>query len=295
MKQYLNLLSDVLSNGVRQSNRTGIDTLTIPGAMLKFDMSKGFPAMTTKRLAWKQVVGELIGFMRGTTNASDFRALGCTIWDANANQNQQWLDNPNRIGEDDLGCIYGSMWRCWPNANWNEYQLDDRPSQVDQLANALDQVRNNPESRRIIVTAWNPSELDKMALPPCHLLFQLLPHKSTKKLHMVMYQRSCDMFLGVPFNIASYALLLHIISALTDYTPGTLTMMLADVHIYINHLEQVAEQLDRQPSTLPELQMCLPIQTNERTLDNFLDSICPDDFTLINYVPQAAIKAPMAV
>jgi thymidylate synthase len=287
MKQYLDLLSQVRNEGIRQCNRTGIDTLTIPGAMLKFDMAKGFPAMTTKKLAWKAVVGELIGFLRGTDNASDFRALGCNIWDANANQNQQWLDNPNRKEQDDLGRIYGVQWRQWATIG--------QQNSIDQLQNAINQVRTNPDSRRIIVTAWNPAELDQMALPPCHLLFQLLPHQSTRKLHMVMYQRSCDMFLGVPFNIASYALLLHILSALTNYEPGTLTMMLADVHIYINHLEQVDEQLSRTATQLPSLDMCLPPNRANMSVDEFLNYICPDDFTLLNYYPQAAIKAPMAV
>ena len=287
MNQYLDLLAEVRHHGIKQNNRTGIPTYTIPGAMLKFDMADGFPAMTTKRLAWGQVKAELFGFLKGTTNASDFRDLGCTIWDQNANENRDWLNNPNRKGLDDLGRIYGAQWREWRNTETSVY--------IDQLENAINTVRNNPESRRIIVTAWNPAELDQMALPPCHLMFQLLPHVSTRKLHMVMYQRSCDMFLGIPFNIASYALLLHILSDLTGYEAGTLTMMLADVHIYQNHLDQVDEQLSRTPTKLPVLVMDTYKLPEFCTIDDYLENVSPKDFELVDYNPQSAIKAPMAV
>lgn len=299
MKQYLNLMRDVLENGTWQENRTGIRCITLPGAMLKFDMADGFPAVTTKKLAFKSVVGELIGFLRGETNVKAFQELGCKVWDGNATADY-WLKNPNREGEGDLGCIYGSMWRSWPDANWSEYQLVNRSSHFDQVAKALHEVRFNPTSRRIIVTAWNPTELDKMALPPCHLMFQLIPHVSTGKLHMVMYQRSCDLFLGIPFNIASYATLLHLFAAWTGYTPGTLTMMLADVHIYENHLDQVREQLSREPLPLPKLAIdglsdTEPEELKKASLEQLLASLEPDDFMLFDYEHHPAIKAEMAV
>jgi len=182
MRQYLDLLQNILHTGERQSNRTGIDTLTLPGAMLKFDLRNGFPAMTTKKLAFGQVKGELIGFLHGCTSAEDFRDLGCTIWDANANENQVWLNNPERKGVDDLGPIYGSQWR-----EWCAWDCD-----VDQVANALKAVREIPESRRIIVTAWNPGEIDKMALPPCPLnvsTFATCQHQSFAYDHVPAFVR----------------------------------------------------------------------------------------------------------
>lgn len=301
MKNYQELLQLILDTGVRQSNRTGIDTLTLPGAMLKFDLREGFPAVTTKKLAFDAVKGELIGFLRGATSAADFRALGCNVWNKNANENAAWLDNDHRSGEDDLGRIYSAQWRNWrPHNGESVYE-------IDQIAVALHTLRTNPESRRIIVNAWNPAELDQAALPPCHVLFQLLPHVDSKVLHMTMYQRSCDMFLGVPFNIASYALLLSMFAAWSGYTPGTLTMFLADAHIYVNHLEQVQEQLARKPLPLPRLKMDI-LGTNIGTgidfetyfcsdvpLQQLLDDLDPEDIWLHGYLSHPAIKAPMAV
>lgn len=300
MKQYLALLKEVLHTGQREPNRTGIDTLTIPGAMLKFDMRDGFPAVTTKQLAFKQVVGELIGFLRGHDSAADFRALGCKVWDQNANENAAWLKNPRRNGVDDLGRIYGTQWR--------DFRYENSESglviSIDQIATALEQVRHNPTSRRIIVNAWNPGEVadEYAALPPCHVLFQLMP-RSDNTLHMMMYMRSCDMFLGVPFNIASYALLLHLFAAWSGRTPATLTMALADVHIYENHLSQVCEQLTREPMQLPTLKMDLIGSSVDGLthnckgigLDLLLDDLAPHDFCLVDYNPHPPIKAPMAV
>jgi thymidylate synthase len=299
MKQYLNLMRDVLENGTWQENRTGIRCITLPGAMLKFDMADGFPAVTTKKLAFKSVVGELIGFLRGETNVKAFQELGCKVWDGNATADY-WLNNPNNKGDGDLGRIYGAQWRAWyAGEDWNQNGYGQSLS-VDQLANALHDVRNNPTSRRIIVNAWNPAELDQTALPPCHMLFQLIPHVNTGKLHMVMYQRSCDLFLGVPFNIASYATLLHLFSSWTGYTPGTLTMMLADVHIYENHLDQVTEQLSREPKHLPRLWIQrLPTEPLSKLqnlgLDDLLKDLKPSDFILQGYEHHEAISAPMAV
>ena len=297
MKNYHDLLRTILAEGIRQSNRTGIDTLTLPGATLKFDLRDGFPAITTKKLAFNAVKGELIGFLRGYDNVKDFQALGCNVWNQNATADY-WLNNPNNpnhTGVDgDLGRIYGKQWR-----NWNGTDISGaRVVEVDQIARALDLVRNEPTNRRIVVSAWNPAELDQAALPPCHLLFQLLPHVETKTLHMTMYQRSCDMFLGVPFNIASYALLLELFAAWTGYTAGTLTMFLADAHIYENHIEQVREQLGREEYPLPKLSLAFQVpreDVSQAPLGLLLADLQPDDIELIGYQSHPAIKAPMAV
>lgn len=287
MQNYHNLLQEILEQGVSQGNRTGINTLTIPGAMLKFDLREGFPAVTTKKLAFKQVVGELIGFLRGASSAAEFRELGCNIWGQNANENTNWLQNPNRDGPDDLGRIYGVNWRFWRRQKgWDT---------LDQIQMALEAVRHNPESRRILVSAWRPDEFDQMALPPCHVLFQLLPHIESKTLHMTMYQRSCDMFLGVPFNIASYALLLELFAKWTGYTAGTLTMFLADCHIYENHVEQVKEQLSREAFPTPKLWMAQALRRTDLDINELLKILQPECIDLGDYEHHPAIKAPMAV
>lgn len=287
MKQYLDLLQKVLDEGHWQANRTGIPTKRIDGAMLQFDLSKGFPAVTTKKLAFKAVIAELVGFIRGYTSAEQFRELGCKVWDQNANENAGWLANPARCGHDDLGRVYGAQWRNWIGPYTTKH--------IDQLTNAIHEVVTNPTSRRIIVTAWNPGELDIMALPPCHMMFQLLVDLENNKLSMCMYQRSCDLFLGIPFNIASYASLLHIIAAATNRDVGTLTMFLADVHIYRNHIDQVNEQLSREPLPLPEFH--IDRSFFERSF-NSVDRVImcePSDFSLTNYVSHLPIKAEMAV
>lgn len=290
-QQYLDLLRKVKREGIRQKNRTGIDCLTIPGAMLQHDLADGFPLLTTKKMNFEAVVGELKGFLVGATSAKTFRELGCRIWDENANKNEAWLNNTNRKGEDDLGRIYGAQWREW--------QTDTH--HVDQLAVALDLVRNNPDSRRIIVSAWNPAEMDKMALPPCHMMFQLIPHVSTGRLHMTMYQRSCDMFLGIPFNMASYALLLSLFSEWSGCAPGTLTMFLGDVHIYDNHMEQVDLQLAREPKPLPVIRTDMSSYIGPRediktmSMDEVVDLTILSEFYMLNYDPHPAIKAQMAV
>jgi thymidylate synthase len=287
MRQYLNLLQDILDNGVRQSNRTGIDTLTLPGAMLKFDLRDGFPAVTTKKLAFNAVKGELIGFLRGSSSLKEFKELGCNVWDANAAA-PAWQNNPACCGPDDLGRIYGVHWRDW-NGSYIE-------GNVDQIDEALNTLRNNPHSRRIIVNAWNAAQLDQACLPPCHVLFQLLPHVDSKVLHMTMYQRSCDMFLGVPFNIASYALLLELFAAWAGYTAGTLTMFLADAHIYVNHIDQVKKQLARDPYPLPKLALeCFPSFCETEPLESLLHFLTPERIWLEDYRSWPAIKAEMAV
>lgn len=293
MKQYQELLQNILDNGIRQSNRTGIDTLTLPGAMLKFDLRDGFPAVTTKKLAWNAVKGELIGFLEGTSSLSRFKELGCNVWDANAAA-PAWQNNLACEGPDDLGRIYGKQWRFWNEGGTTHGNADG----TDQVGIALDTIRNNPESRRIIVNAWNAAELNKAALPPCHVLFQLLPHVDSKVLHMTMYQRSCDLFLGIPFNIASYALLLELFAWWTGYTAGTLTMFLADAHIYVNHIDQVKEQLTREPKPLPRLwieSMAGPAYIQKLPIDVLVASLDPKKLHLLDYEYHPAIKADMAV
>lgn len=286
MKQYLSLLEKVLKEGEWQSNRTGIRTLRLDGAMLEFNLQEGFPAVTTKKLAFNQVKGELIGFIRGYDNASSFRSLGCNVWDQNANENKDWVKNPHRKCTDDLGRIYGQQWRAWPK---------DICGTIDQFKNAVNAVINDPTSRRIIVTAWNPAEMQRMALPPCHMMFQLLVNVEKNTLSMCMYQRSCDMFLGVPFNIASYALLLELIAFATGYIPGKLTMFMADVHIYENHLEQVNEQLSRECLTLPWLTFSDDFASKKGDPLKLIEAVQPDDLFLLGYKPHPSIKAEMAI
>jgi thymidylate synthase len=286
--------------------------------MLSFDMNDGFPAITTKKLAFNQVKGELIGFLRGYTNAADFRALGCTIWDQNSNENEAWLKNPARKGTDDLGCIYGAIWRKWPDTKMahnsneaqalaaqryellaHEYDIDEEEStyvmcgHIDQLANAVNDVINNPTSRRIKVEAWNVSEIGNMALPPCHTGFQLYVNTRDRELSMTMNQRSCDMFLGIPFNIASYALLLTIIADATGLKPRHLKMFLTDCHIYENHVEQVKEQLLRTEFPLPQIGIIA--KEEDETPMQFIERLKPEDIFLMGYESHATIKAPMAV
>lgn len=286
MKQYLDLLRKVLNDGVWVSNRTGIPTIRIDGAMLQFKLSDGFPAVTTKKLAFKAVVGELLGFIRGYDNAAGFRKLGCKVWDQNANENEAWLKNQNRKGVDDLGRIYGRQWRAWSIHTCGR---------IDQLQKAIDTIIKDPYSRRNIVTAWNPGELDQMALPPCHMMFQFIVDPVDGVLSMCMYQRSCDMFLGIPFNIASYALLLELVAAVTNLKAGTLTMFLADVHIYKNHIEQVMTQLAREPYDLPELVVDEAFFARGDSAISNLEKAEPSDFSLINYFHHEAINGDMAV
>lgn len=301
MRQLLSLYQDILDNGQREPNRTGIGTLTLPGAMLKFDLRNGFPAVTTKKLAFGAVKGEAIGFLEGTRSLKRFKELGCNVWDANVAA-PAWQNNPACQGPDDMGRIYGTQWRDWSTqpacriVDGNQIERVWQP--LDQIAIALHTLRNNPESRRIIVNAWNPAELDQACLPPCHVLFQLLP-RSDGTLHMTMYQRSCDMFLGVPFNIASYALLLELFAAWSGRTAATLTMFLADAHIYVNHIDQVKEQLSREPMPLPRLLLRMdgtcaidPIDVLVSKLNN--DAEFPTA-ELVDYQSHPAIKAEMAV
>jgi thymidylate synthase len=301
--QYLDLLKTIINepNESKQPNRTGIDCWTIPGAMMKFDLSEGYPLFTTKQTFFKSIKGELIGFLRGVDNAEEFRELGCKIWDQNANENKDWLANKHRYGTDDLGRIYGVQWRDWATSDGKSF---------DQLHDAIDTIITNPYSRRIIINAWRPDEFDRMALPPCHVMYQFIPHVSTRKLHLCMYQRSCDMFLGVPFNTASSALFLSLMAKWTGFEPGTFTHFLADAHVYENHMSQVVTQLMRDPFPFPTLNLDLVPDYQHRAFDkndyfgrlmsivnlnNYLNTLTPDMIRVDNYQHHEAIRAPMAV
>ena len=281
MQKYLEALKYVLDNGTDRKDRTGVGTRAVFGMQLRFSMENGFPAITTKKLAWKSVVSELLWFIEGS---SDERRLAeilhgtrdkskTTIWTENGNADY-W--KPNAKFEGDLGRVYGVQWRKWKSPDGKE---------IDQLSNAIKMIKENPTSRRIIVNAWNPGELDKMALPPCHAFFQFFV--ADGKLSLQMYQRSCDMFLGVPFNIASYSLLLHMVSQVTNLKAGDFVHVLGDAHIYHNHFEQVKEQLLRKPFPLPKLVLNPEIKN--------IDDFKMEDIKLENYESHPAIKAPMAV
>ena len=280
---YHILLEQIIEAGTWKDNRTGIQTIFLPGLFYQIDVSHYFPAITTKQLAFKAVVGELIGFLNGVDNAEDFRSLNCNIWDQNANENKDWLSNPIRKGSDDLGRIYGVQWRSWRGAD-NETH--------DQIGSLLDKLKRDPLDRRMIVSAWKVDEINnkQMALPPCHVMHQVIFEPETNKLHLLMYQRSCDMFLGVPFNIASYALLLNLYAKHCGMNVGTLSITFADSHIYKNHLNQVEEQLSRLPYPEPELSI-----KNSNTLDFDMMNIKPDDIKLSDYKHHPKIVADMAV
>jgi len=298
MDQYLNLLSQVRKFGARQRNRTGVDTFMIPGQILRFDCSSTFPAMTTKKLFFKPIVGELLGFIRGYTSAAQFRSLGCSIWDANANDPgppespNAWLKSPYRIGDDDLGRIYGFQWR-----NWGAPKLAPTKG-FDQLQAAVNSLSTptGSQSRRIIVSVWNPVEVanGQMALPPCHLLYQFLVTQADNCLHTCVYMRSIDTFLGLPFNIASYALLLNLVACATGHKVGTLTMFLADLHIYANHMDAVDEQLSRDPKALPTL-VIPPFDNEVPSAMMYLELLRPNEIYLNGYESHPPIRVPMAV
>ena len=281
MKQYLDAIKHILEDGVDRQSRTGVRTRAVFGMQLRFKMEDGFPAVTTKKLAWNSVVSELLWFIEGS---NDERRLAeilygtrdsnkKTIWTANAEAGY-W--KPKAKFEGDLGRIYGVQWRRWKAPDGKE---------IDQLAEAIRLIKENPTSRRIIVTAWNPGELQEMALPPCHAFFQFFV--ANNKLSLLMYQRSCDMFLGVPFNIASYALLLCMVAQVTDLKPAEFVHTLADTHIYHNHFEQVKEQLTKKPFPLPKLWLNPKIKN--------IDDFTMNDIKLENYNFHPPIKAEMAV
>ena len=264
MKQYLDLMRRVLDQGVRKEDRTGTGTLSVFGHQMRFDLGEGFPLVTTKKLHLRSIIHELLWFLRGDTNVAYLRDNGVSIWD-------EWADDNG-----DLGPIYGYQWRSWPTADGRH---------VDQISQVLDQLRNNPDSRRIIVSAWNVGELENMALPPCHAFFQF--YVANGKLSCQLYQRSADIFLGVPFNIASYALLTLMMAQATGLEPGDFVHTLGDAHLYSNHLEQARTQLQRQPRSLPQMRL------NPAVQDLFAFRF--EDFELVGYEPHPHIKAPVAV
>jgi len=264
MKQYHRLLETIMSEGVRRGDRTGTGTLSIFGYQMRFDLSEGFPLVTTKKLHLRSIIHELLWFLSGDTNIGYLHDNGVTIWD-------EWADDNG-----DLGPVYGHQWRSWPTPDGGA---------VDQISAVVDQIRRNPESRRLIVSAWNVAEIDKMALPPCHTLFQF--YVAEGRLSCQLYQRSADVFLGVPFNIASYALLTMMMAQVTGLEPGVFVHTTGDTHIYLNHLDQVREQLSRTPRTLPVMRL------NPEIDDIF--GFRYDDFALEGYDPYPPIKAPVAI
>jgi len=264
MRQYLDLMQHILDHGVRKSDRTGTGTLSIFGPQLRFDLARGFPLVTTKRVHLKSIIYELLWFLRGDTNVAYLRENGVTIWD-------EWAD-----ADGELGPIYGYQWRSWPTPEGGH---------VDQLSQALQELRRNPDSRRLIVSAWNVADIPRMKLAPCHAFFQF--YVAEGRLSCLLYQRSADWFLGVPFNIASYALLTLMVAQVCGLRPGEFVHTFGDTHLYLNHLEQAREQLRREPRPLPVMRL------NPEIRDLF--AFRYQDFVLEGYDPHPAIKAPVAV
>lgn len=271
MKQYLDMLRYIMSNGVQREDRTGVGTIGVFGHTLRFDLSHGFPLLTTKKLHTRSIFQELLWFIHGRTDVKWLQDRKVTIWD-------EWMKSDGTIGPG-----YGHQWRHWKNPDGSE---------IDQLAQVVRDIRKNPNSRRLIVTAWNPSDISEMKLPPCHMMFQFSVMNG--ELSCMMYQRSCDSFLGVPFNIASYALLTHMVAHVTGHQPGEFVHVMADTHIYLNHFEQVKLQLSRDPRPLPRL--CLFGGDVKRAAKvKELWDFEFEDFVIERYDPHPAIAAPVAV
>jgi thymidylate synthase len=264
MRQYLDLMRHVLDDGVRKGDRTGTGTLSVFGHQMRFDLAEGFPLVTTKKIHLKSVVHELLWFLAGDTNTAYLKDHGVSIWD-------EWADE-----QGNLGPIYGAQWRSWPQHDGGA---------IDQMSQVVQQIRANPDSRRLIVSAWNPADLDRMALAPCHCLFQF--YVADGRLSCQLYQRSADVFLGVPFNIASYALLTMMVAQVTGYRPGDFVHTFGDAHLYLNHLDQAREQLRRAPRALPRMEINPAVKS--------LFDFAYDDFTLTGYDPHPHIKAMVAV
>lgn len=262
--QYHDLLNRVLAEGVEKADRTGTGTRSVFGHQMRFDLSAGFPVVTTKKVHLRSVIAELLWFLRGSTNVAWLRDHGVTIWD-------EWADE-----QGDLGPVYGYQWRSWPTPDGNS---------VDQIARVVESIRQNPDSRRHIVSAWNVADVDDMALPPCHTLFQF--YVAEGRLSCQLYQRSADVFLGVPFNIASYALLTHMVAQVCDLEAGDFVHTMGDAHLYLNHIEQARLQLEREPRLLPSLRL----EPGRRSLDEFEI----EDVEVVGYDPHPAIRAPIAV
>ena len=264
MKQYLDLMQKVLNEGQKKSDRTGTGTLSIFGHQMEFDLSDGFPLVTTKKVHLKSIVHELIWFLQGSTNISYLKENGVSIWD-------EWADEKG-----DLGPVYGAQWRSWPDGN---------NGTIDQIQNLIQGIKTNPDSRRHIVSAWNPALVDEMALPPCHSLFQF--YVANEELSCQLYQRSADIFLGVPFNIASYALLTHMVAHVCNLKAGKFVHTFGDAHLYLNHLDQAKLQLSRDTKILPQLKL----NSEVKNIFNFKF----EDIEIINYESHPSISAPIAV
>ena len=269
MRQYLDLLEHVRDHGVDKSDRTGTGTRSVFGHQMRFDLSEGFPVLTTKKLHLRSIIGELLWFLRGDTNVRWLQERGISIWD-------EWADEHG-----DLGPVYGHQWRSWPTPEGGT---------IDQISKVIEGLRTNPDSRRHIVSAWNVAEVDSMALPPCHTMFQFYVTPASEggrpRLSCQLYQRSADIFLGVPFNIASYALLTMMVAQQVDMEPGEFVHTLGDAHLYLNHLDQADEQLTRSPGPLPRMEI---------TPRESIDAYEIEDFTLVGYEAAPSIKAPIAV
>ena len=266
MQTYHDLLRLVLREGKRRTDRTGTGTLSVFGAQARYRLGEGFPLLTTKKVHFRSIIHELLWFIKGETNVRYLREHGVTIWD-------EWAD-----AEGELGPVYGAQWRAWPAPDG---------TRIDQLAQVIEQIRKTPDSRRLIVSAWNPAQISGMALPPCHSLFQFYVDPEEGTLSCQLYQRSADLFLGVPFNIASYALLTHLVAQVTGLRAGDFIHSFGDLHLYQNHLDQVAEQLGREPRALPTLRLNPAIQS--------IDDFRYEDISFEGYDPHPAIKAPIAV
>jgi thymidylate synthase len=264
MQQYLDLMRHVRNHGATKTDRTGTGTKSVFGYQMRFDLANGFPLVTTKKLHLRSIIYELLWFIRGDTNIKYLHDHKVTIWD-------EWAD-----AQGDLGPVYGYQWRSWPNP---------KGGNVDQLSDLIKRIKTSPDSRRLLVTAWNPAQVDDMALPPCHCLFQF--YVADGKLSCQLYQRSADIFLGVPFNIASYALLTHMIAKVTNLDVGDFVHTLGDAHLYLNHLEQADLQLSRKPRVLPKL----VIKRDVKAIEDFQF----EDFEFAGYDPHGSIKAPVAV
>lgn len=323
MQNFHDLMLHVAEHGQYKPNRTGTSTYADVGHMLKYDLAAAFPAITTKKLFFKSVVGELLGFFRGYDNAADFRALGCKIWDQNANETASWVNNPNRKGTDDLGRIYGVQWTKWRDTRFATTRAQAKKLReagyelkafdlvaflglakrqvyvfektINQLEQALRTLLTDPFNRRIIVNGWRPDEFDSMALPPCHIMYTFVVMPDGK-LHSTVYIRSNDLFLGHAFNAASVGVFTHIMARLAGYEVGTATVFITDAHLYENHLEQMREQVSREHFPAPTLMLSDNIKKVERLEDikGAFERIQPEDIWLENYKCHDAIKAPMA-
>ena len=311
-KQYLDLIQDVLENGEDGGDRTGTGTRAVFGRQIRCDLQRGFPLLTTKKVFWKPIIGELLWFLKGDRSNAELAKITFgdesrnTIWTANADDPGKegspnaWLTNPHRIGNGDVGRVYGLQWRSWKsykllsshddvehmNGAITHHNARVQVNEIDQIARIVDSLKNNPSDRRMILTAYNVGELDQMALPPCHMMAQFNVSPVSNKLSCQVYIRSNDLFLGLPFNIASYAALTHMLASVSGREVGELIITIGNAHLYLNHLDQAREQLSRTPYALPGLSM--------KPADN-IDSFTTDHFEIVGYNHHPSIKAPMAV